>query len=719
MIKRYELWLDESGQFKQETELKKKNLKPSFVGGVLIEKSMLGRILFDEMIDGNRNHAMNVTDSDKREYILPVLERLKNEYNARQVFFENADYEDGKSNRQLYLRIIAEGLLQLLQTLNAQNQSIVLDVIIAQRQDVDSPDGQRRILDQEYIRALQLCIEKKKKEHKMLLDENCALHFEIQPAHREKKLQMADFACNTRLTRDSKAFRNVKERVMALYENAYIFTLSEISSENFIKRSLAQGHLADAVMELYGSKDELDRGKMLNFMLERIRHMDYRLIKNQLKECVSELTSYVAQQDDFKVGEIFLEEINDEFLVMLEANGYACQNLKFSLLLQLSDMYLRQGNIVSARRILEACEETQKKLGNSLEEVFSYYQLKEKEALLAINEFDYGRADSILNMICATFENLMQAVCDDKNLKIRFPNLRSEYYGDALCMKIYAMMFMQRENSELYEEMCRLSDIALQNYPEQEGELERHRQYRSHIELEQGNYKEALKWLLLAQGWKDMELTSQNLVKFLKQICTVENETSCQYYLMYYLLVLAESKYARDDIAETMWKALNNQKELMRIGGLRKAPQHSEDAIEVDINDVQQEKSGVKFHPMEVIHWKYASYLYHSGKYQMAYEYYGSAEEMCFVNSNCHTMWIVGLGIMAEKICCMIKGKAKGIDQELQLLKERIHTITEAPLTDATKRFIDTLRQGIEGALSENSRIDIEQLWKVSRKITY
>ena len=116
MIKRYELWLDESGQFKQESELKEKNLKPSFVGGILVEKSMLGKIPFDEMIDENRNHAMNVTDSDKREYILPVLECLKDEYNARQVFFENADYEDDKSNRQLYLRIIAEGLLQLLQT---------------------------------------------------------------------------------------------------------------------------------------------------------------------------------------------------------------------------------------------------------------------------------------------------------------------------------------------------------------------------------------------------------------------------------------------------------------------------------------------------------------------------------------------------------------------------------------------------------------------------
>lgn len=40
MKKTYELWLDESGQFINERELKENNKKPSLVGGFLVEKSI-------------------------------------------------------------------------------------------------------------------------------------------------------------------------------------------------------------------------------------------------------------------------------------------------------------------------------------------------------------------------------------------------------------------------------------------------------------------------------------------------------------------------------------------------------------------------------------------------------------------------------------------------------------------------------------------------------
>ena len=311
MHKEYELWLDESGQFIKESELKNKNKKPSLVGGFLVEKKIANTIPYTVLIDNTRNHAMNLSSMDKANYVLPILETMQTMYGAKQVFFENADYLDETSGRQLYLRILAEGLLQLMQKLNAQNESIELDVIIAQRQDVTAVASNRRILSTEYLNMLKVLMEKKKREHRIFLHENSVLKFQVKPAHLEHKLQLADFVCNTRLTRDSNAFANVRDRVRLLQEDAYLFTLSEITSVNYISRSLADGYISDAIMELYTTKDEINHEEMLDLIMRRMDDTNYRLVKSQMKQCVADITAFAAKEDDYEIGEAFLKNVRD------------------------------------------------------------------------------------------------------------------------------------------------------------------------------------------------------------------------------------------------------------------------------------------------------------------------------------------------------------------------------------------------------------------------
>lgn len=109
-------------------------------------------------------------------------------------------------------------------------------------------------------------------------------------------------------------------------------------------------------------------------------------------------------------------------------------------------------------------------------------------------------------------------------------------------MKIYADMFLQREDTALYTQLCEASDLALKQYPQMQGELERHRQYRSHIEAETGNYKEALQWLIQAKLYEKREIDTAEICKFLQAVETTEYRISCRYYLMYYLVIMAEAK---------------------------------------------------------------------------------------------------------------------------------------------------------------------------------
>ena len=718
MNKYFELWLDESGQFEEEAKLKERNYSPSLVGGILLEKTQAERVNFDSLLRQMDNHAMGFSDVQKREYVLPTLEKLITEYYARLVFFENAEYEDENSGRQLYLRILAEGLLQLLQTLNAEYESVVLEVLIAQRQDVHAVAGKRRIQEAEYIHALKKCIEQKKKEHKIFLDDDSELHFKVRAAHTENKLQLADFACNTRLTRNSKAFVEVRERVEALYKNAYLFTLAELGSVNYIKRSLAQGYLSDAIMELYSTQDELNHEKELSLIMERVCRMDSRQLKTQLEQCRAEIIGYVKLQDDFKIGEQVLIQLQKEFIEKLHERGIPCKKLEFSLLLQLVNTYIKEGNIVEARRTLEACKKVQSTLGNRLEEVFSYYLYKRAEVLCAINEFDYTKACEICIAMETSFANLMKAVCMEGNLKNRFPEISSGYYNDTVGLHICAMRFMQKKQPDLYQELCQLSDHVLKQEDTLAGELERHRQYRSHIELEQGNYKQALYWLCLALEVELQEINILNIIAFLDKVCMVKSELGSRYYLMYYVLLLSASKRWDEAFAHMLWQALIKQKRLLILGGLWQI-QLEEELLKVDIEKGQEEQSGMQFHPLEIINWKYASYLYQCKKYQAAYRYYEKAEQICFAYPEHHMMGIIGISVRAEKICCMIKNKDKGAKREWEILQDSIEELLQAPLSPVTRQYVEGLKSHLKECCLKDGTIQVDALWSAAQRNVY
>ena len=115
MHKKFELWLDESGEFFRERDLKKDNKLPSLIGGFLVPAEEAALVLASVPIDDTRNHAMHLSNQDKQEYVLPILQELVHDRGLSMVFFENTGYEDEPSNRQLYLHMMAEGLLQLLQ----------------------------------------------------------------------------------------------------------------------------------------------------------------------------------------------------------------------------------------------------------------------------------------------------------------------------------------------------------------------------------------------------------------------------------------------------------------------------------------------------------------------------------------------------------------------------------------------------------------------------
>ncbi len=724
MSKKYQLWLDESGDFQDETSKVEKKLNPSLVGGILVDYNMVEPILAADLIDEGRGHAVELSFDLKRECVLPVLETLQKEYGVKEVFFENADYEDEDSNRQLYLRIMAEGILQLLIELNAMSESVELKVLIAQRQDVTASNGEKRINELEYVKALEYRIEKKKTNKKISLDSNTVLEFNVVPAHKDTRLQLADYACNTRLTRTSYTFKeaNMQQRLKLLYDDAFLFTMKERGTDSYIKQALTQERISDAILELYTTTDQLlprEKDKLLNLIIERINTLGYRLVKSQLRHCTSEIIAYANHQEEFETGEAFLSNLIEHMIPVMKKNNVPIEKLYFNILLQLADMFLREGDIINARKTLVCARAAHYELESSLEEVLSYYQLQEKEAILYINEFDYVNARQLMEMAVKSFDYIIDTIQGDNYLKDRFSNMKSEYLGDALCMQIYAMMFQQRDNRNLYEELCRLSDRGLNQYSNHDGELERHRQYRCHIECEANHFSDALTWLLKCKGICNQEITRESIEQFLNKLCDTEMEVSQCYYLMYYLHVMSEAKILGNRLAELMFDTLNAQTELLKNTKLVHV--NEDDGMEkIDLDQIREQACGIQYHPREILYWKYATYLYLSKEYRKARVFYGKAISLCNQYENYHTMRITGLGIWAEYICCLNANKEQEqANEEYGLLNDAIEALLQEELCETTKFFIEKIKCNLELVPYKDNRLLSEKLWKVARMITY
>lgn len=692
----YELWLDESGDFSDFN--KKSNSKNfrSLIGGLLITKENAEKIDFSKIIDPFRIHATELTPSDKVEYVLPILKTMKSEFAAREVFFENENYISADSDKSLYIRMMAEGLLELLQHLNAIEEHVKLEVIIARKQVHTNTGNQMVPVDaNEYIRELDFCVKNKKKERRMFLSENTELKYSVKIADANNKLRIADFVCNTRFTRTTSVFSDVKHELEELYDNAIIFNLHEIPSENKIKLCLANGDISGAIIELYTTTEIIDQKKMLDLICARMKNISYRLVKYQLKQCAADITSMFAAEDDYEYGEKILNKINTNLIHRInEVGDYS--EFEFAILINLSNMYLREGDIVQAKTTLERCEKVCIKNGGRLEAIELFYQLQERMALYEIDSFQYDKAITRMKNVIEVLKTIINTVEENKKALNYFNDISSEYYGNALRMQIYGMIFVQKERG-LYDELVKLSDIALKQYSS-DGDLTRHRQYRSRIEAINGNYENAVRWLLKSKLYEvndDTEINLDILEAFLDKVEKTEELVSCKFQLMYYVLIMADEGLNNNPLADMMYQALINQKGLFDKVGIKYNLIMGNELVTTNLSMVKKTSMGIKYHPMEIINWKLAKYYINRDKYKYsAKHYWKEAMELCDSHKEYITMRVVGILIKADYLEHLKKEENETeLKEYLKSQKGVFADLLSCNIEAGTREFVEKLKQ--------------------------
>lgn len=698
-MKEYELWIDESGDFRPRSQVRK-GYFPSLVGGILIEK---GKFTDEELrdlvsggyIDPMTAHEKDFTPEMKRAISLPALEAICKR-GGKLVYFENRERLSHYSNKELYLRLLAGGLMQLIQLLAARDGEFVLDIEIAQRgvpledlQYDERPDradrGYRTVLieDRDYLKTFKAYFLEQWQNRRFVISDRCHVNFSVMDARLEIRLKLADYADNSRITRNSEAFSGAfGNRLKALFDDDYIFSVTVNTSENIIRTALAEENLAAALRELYMGHGDIDHDAMFGEIVRHFENISFRLGRIQLNNFVNTLIVYARNETDFEQVEAVLKAVLGELFPVFEERGIGIQADagEFWTRLCLSDMYLREGDLASAGSELDRLEAVIRHMNYRIENLKPLYFYIDKRALYEINCMDYRAAEKTITESIDTLEMLLDVIGAEEDTGRFFDGhsqIHSEYLGNALTMRIYSKMFQQRRDHSIYDSLIQDSDLALSQY-EFEGELERNQQYRAHIEMVQGNYTEALRWLLRT---RNLELETEKDIEPFAEIyldeAVTEDPLSRTYYLMYYVEIMCEAaRSGQISISGSMVDALWKNDDMMAmLSGRREITDlHSDSGrkpqIFIDITQAALNDRTVLYHPIEVVWWKYGAYLYMTGRRKEAREYFTKAENQCS-DSEYLTMRITGLGIRLEEISLMMSYRLRAAKGEKTEIKSR------------------------------------------------
>lgn len=697
LVKKFELWIDESGDFKKETNLKK---NPSLVGGVLVEKDSFSQALIKQILNNDFVHS-NEMDSDTfGEYAVELLSKIRNK-NGELVIFENEERLEIIDSNTTYLNILSEGIIQLLQLLAAQHGNIELELLIAVRLDMeiqDSSPGQI-INHEEYIKRLEEKIIIGLARRALSNSKHWSWSIKLASARKDQRLMLADVVCNSYLTKSSKKFNDIqREELKALYNETYLFTVFEKSTKAYIKKLLGEGEIGEAIFEVYTIEEKINKKELVQIIINKLRMLDDEGIRIQLLNIKIRVGALIKIDNDLTKSKKVLINIQEQFIPLLEENDINPGVFSLDIYLYLLTVYTHEGNLEMSQKQINLSENTLKNLGNRWESIDYYFMFKIRQAVHEINSFDFNKAvDNMTDVITALDETLGLFTLA-KGIEDICTEIRSDIMGKALGTRLQARNYLIREDIKQLSKAQNDSDRAIMEFMH-DSDITRQYQYRSNTECEGGNYLEALNYLCNSMGV--VYDNEESLVVLLNLI--MEKQLSISLYgLMHYTRIMSKAKIDKDDnIADIMFIAWN------------KVKISSSSIITEPINS----------HPFEIILWKLGSYMASSGNIPASIRYYNDAIKLCNSIPDRLTLRATGLGIMAEKASILGNNENKYLKEFNLSTKEFINNYNqfmESNLPDSMMDYFKHWEDLIED-IEKTNDVDVKStiLWNISRNIVY
>jgi hypothetical protein len=458
----------------------------------------------------------------------------------------------------------------------------------------------------------------------------------------------------------------------------------------------------------------------------------------QLEDFSYRIVSFTASWYDFEQNEEILKEINETLFPEITRRGMDVKTdaARFRIFYCLCDMYITEGDLLHAGPVLEDMHRLIRDMNYRIENLENIYYYHDRKALYQIACQDFDGAIKTISINIRLLQNIIDQLDLDNDLHQYLGedrHMRSEMLARALTAKLHAQLYQLRFDKTVYEDFCQTADMirSQYNFP---GEMQRMLQYRARAEMEMGHTEKALQLLLESEQIQAEGKSIKNVcIEYLDK--TLQMDPESRAYNMVYYVELMESamRHGEPDLAGQMQAAIEQQKsmrdEILTETVLLTSLQSDVKSSPVIYEDILQKPLLLKrrkYHPLEIVCWKYASYLARTGAESRAQDYFEKAILICGSNPDYAMLHMTGLAVRLERFywalvsqpLAQCKSDYNSLTGTIKKRKQKNLNLWPGKMQDLVNRIEKTLRRF--PTLKEEEAADFaKEIYELSQAVPF
>lgn len=690
-MKYYQIYLDESGEFKE-----KRHGVPSIVAGYLadrklgddwaqleMEKIKHSRNAYKD-IDIKKFHSKDDRNPHLTEFITDLICDMK-EQGLQIVEFKNQRNLNIIDSDITYLNVFVQGIVQLMyHLLSLTRDKIHLDIIYAHRiyvREKEQTGSNIRIELEQYENRLQERLILALARLPQADRERLSYSFKkTGNAVYDAPLMPADAICFA--LRGGKNSFTREEEVRIFADSLLSFSILSDSSWKVIEDALIQNRISDAVYDWYARKKEND--------LKRYQNQFFTLLITKLKEVgesgqevqfnmLSQFIDALIKQRHFEVANTILDSLLDEFYPRLQEAGFDVTPYLFDVAFYRLTTATHQGDTAKSDSLIEYCEHLRQSQVFELDKLNYYlsYDLRVVEHLK--NIFDFEKAEEKLQRLKTILQEIMDIIPDVSGLSGIQGKIHSMTLGKVLGSSVQTRMHLLTHNPAELEPARKESDEAIQQFL-RTSDRQRQFQNRAALECQAGQYDNSIAYLAKSIG----VAFNGDYKALLKPLC---QENSIQIFeLSLYASIMARACQHNLEMGKAMlvaWQILAVERKL------------KEGAINY-----------LDTYPGYVINWNVGRCYAMQKDLRRANTCYTEAKNTALAQPDNFTIYSAGLAIMAEQITLPGNLTVKNMTK----FQRDYQNFIQKELPDSMKSLLWKMKEPIEHLTEQDDEQQIRTL---------
>lgn len=571
-MKRYQLFLDESGGFEENKNGKKVN-KPSSVAGYLAENKdcteKWAKSVFEDTKISNSSfskisidpfHGLETfKDPNMTAFITAVLQRMCNNKSIRLVEFKNMKGLDIVNSNITYLNVLTEGIIQLIKELLAGTQDkINLDIIYAERNGIKMSEYTERLKER---LILQRAAFPQQTKNRFTYTVNYG------SAKKISALMLADAVCSAVRGFSSLFSREEKEIIRTLKNRPKGLRYSVLENKAWqnMEALLIENRLADFVYHWYvridddkALKEHEERFKEI--VIERFKTGSPNFIRSQFK-LLSQIIDSIVSERKFKIANIVMDHLFNDFFPLLEQAGIDVKLYLFDLHFYRLTTCTHEGMLTLGNQEIKICDELLKEIPWSYEDLEYLLKYKLRKVEHQKNAFDFKGAFDTLGRMEKLLEETLNVMTLVDDFGEFTKDIKSQTLGKVMGSKVAVECFLLDKMPELRKQILTDSDRAISQFTKWPDKARQY-QTRAMAEYYLGNYENAIKALK-----ESAKVPDEKLMLLVRNFISMNNDLG-KFGLMHYANIMALAADNDEQLAKEMYAAWNQENAIGYVNSL-------------------------------------------------------------------------------------------------------------------------------------------------------